>query len=210
MGPSVFHGPNQKTQSYFHRLSKPHPEIAAKSGKKIHEQKLRHAEGPPGREKNNEQQLRHAEGPPGRKKNNEQKLRQAKAHQGKTRKSNLEPSKLGNHCGPLVPDGFATPSWLFRRGAVLLTYVSIRKTNISLPVAPPTGAPGMRRGALACARCTFVLRMVLSPQRGAPFPYLRGHEHHLGSAKLSSRLSTVRILKNELLPARGAHFYAYL
>ena len=69
----------------------------------------------------------------------------------------------------------------------------MRKTNICLPVAPPTGAPRTRRGALACARCTFLLRMVLSPQRGAHFPYLRGHEHHLGSAKLSS-------------PARGAHF----
>ena len=86
----------------------------------------------------------------------------------------------------------------------------VNKFNTFLPVAPPTGAPGTRRGALACARCTFVLRMVLSPQRGAHFPYLRGHEHHLGSAKLSSRLRAVRILKNELSPARGAHFHAHL
>ncbi len=71
-----------------------------------------------------------------------------------------------------------------------------------------------RRGRTAAlslgARCTFVLRMVLSPQRGAHFPYLRGHEHHLGSAKFSSRLRAVRILKNELSLARGAHFYAHL
>ena len=52
--------------------------------------------------------------------------------------------------------------------------------------------------------------MVLSPKRGAHFPYLRRHEHHLGSAKLSSRLRTVRILKNELSPARGAHFHPHL
>ncbi len=42
------------------------------------------------------------------------------------------------------------------------------------------------------------------------FPYLRGHEHHLGLAKLGSRLSAVRILKNELSPERGAHFHAFL
>ena len=76
--------------------------------------------------------------------------------------------------------------------------------------APPAGVPGTHRGALACARCTFLLRMVLSPQRGAHFPYLRGHEHHLGSAKLSSRLRAVRILKNELSPGCGAHFHAHL
>ena len=52
--------------------------------------------------------------------------------------------------------------------------------------------------------------MVLPLQRGAHFAYLRGHEHHLGSAKLSSRLRAVRILKNELSPARGAHFHAFL
>ena len=86
----------------------------------------------------------------------------------------------------------------------------VKNINIFSPAAPPTGAPGTRRGALACARRTFVLRMVLSPQRGAHFPYLRGHEHHLGSANLSSRLRTVRILKNELSLVRGAHFYAHL
>ncbi len=43
--------------------------------------------------------------------------------------------------------------------------------------------------------------MVLPPQRGVHFAYLRGHEHHLGLALLSSRLRTVRILKNELSPA---------
>ena len=104
--------------------------------------------------------------------------------------------------GPLM----ALPS---RRGA---SHVRLerKKSIFLLPVAPPTGAPGTRRGALACARCTFVLRMVLSPQRGAHFPYLRGHEHHLGSAKLSSRLRAVRILKDEPSPARGAHFYAHL
>ena len=52
--------------------------------------------------------------------------------------------------------------------------------------------------------------MVLPPQRGAHFAYLRGHEHHLGWAKWSSRLRVVRILKNELSPARGAHFHAFL
>ena len=52
--------------------------------------------------------------------------------------------------------------------------------------------------------------MVLPPQRGAHFAYLRGHEHHLGLAKWSSRLRVVRILKNELSPARGAHFHAFL
>ncbi len=81
---------------------------------------------------------------------------------------------------------------------------------VFLPAAPPTGAPGTRRGALACARCTFVLRIVVSPQRGAHFPYLRGHGHQLGSAKLSSRLRAVHILHNELSPARGALFYARL
>ena len=86
----------------------------------------------------------------------------------------------------------------------------VTKTNTFVPAAPPAGAPGTRRGALACARCTFVLRMVLSPQRGAHFPYLRGHEHHLGSTKLSSRLRTVHILKNEVSPARCAHFHAHL
>ena len=86
----------------------------------------------------------------------------------------------------------------------------VKQINTFWAAAPPAGAPGTRRGALACARCTFVLRMVLSPQRGAHFPYLRGHEHHLGSAKLSSRLRAVRILKNELSPACGAHFYAHL
>ena len=60
-------------------------------------------------------------------------------------------------------------------------------------------------GLLACVRCTFLSRMVLPPQRGAHFAYLRGHEHHLGLAKWSSRLRTVRIFKNEVSPARGAH-----
>ena len=52
--------------------------------------------------------------------------------------------------------------------------------------------------------------MVLPPQRGAPFAYSRGHEHQLGVAKWSSRLRSVRILKTELSPARGAHFHALL
>ncbi len=37
--------------------------------------------------------------------------------------------------------------------------------------------------------------MVLPPQRGAHFANLRGHEHHLGLAKWSSRLRVVRISK---------------
>ena len=65
-------------------------------------------------------------------------------------------------------------------------------------------------GPLACARCTFLSRMVLPPQRGAHFAYLRGHEHHLGLAKWSSRLRAVRILKAELSLAPGAHFHAFL
>ena len=52
--------------------------------------------------------------------------------------------------------------------------------------------------------------MVLPPQRGAHFAYLRGRERHLGLAKWSSRLRAVHILKNELSPARGAHFHAFL
>ncbi len=52
--------------------------------------------------------------------------------------------------------------------------------------------------------------MVLPPQRGARFVCLRGHEHHLGLAKWSCRLRSVRILKNVLSPARGAHFHAFL
>ncbi len=48
------------------------------------------------------------------------------------------------------------------------------------------------------------------PQRGAHFAYLRGHEHHLGWAKWSSRPSVVHILKNELSPARCAHFHAFV
>ena len=86
----------------------------------------------------------------------------------------------------------------------------VKQINTFLAAAPPAGAPGTRRGALACARCTFLLRMVLSPKRGAHFPYLRIHEHHLVSAKLSSRLHAVRFLENELSPVHGAHFYAHL
>ena len=56
----------------------------------------------------------------------------------------------------------------------------VRKLNTFVPVVPPTGAPGTRRGALACAQCTFVLRMVLSPQRGAHFLDLRGLSTILG------------------------------
>ena len=52
--------------------------------------------------------------------------------------------------------------------------------------------------------------MVLPPQRGAHFAYLRGHEHHLCLAKWSFRLRAVRILKTELSPARGAHFHVFL
>ncbi len=102
------------------------------------------------------------------------------------------------------------PSWLSRRGAVRLTYPSSEQINTFVPVAPTTGVPGVRRGALACARCTFVLRMVLSPLCGANVPYLRGHEHQLGSAKLSSRLRAVRILENDLSLAHGEHFHAHL
>ncbi len=51
---------------------------------------------------------------------------------------------------------------------------------------------------------------MLQLQRGAHFAYLRGPEHQLGWAKWTSRLCVVRILKNELSPARGAHFYAFL
>jgi hypothetical protein len=65
-------------------------------------------------------------------------------------------------------------------------------------------------GPLACARCTFLSRMVLPPRCGARFAYLRGREHHLGSTKWSSRLRAVRILKTELSPARGAHFHGHL
>ena len=54
------------------------------------------------------------------------------------------------------------------------------------------------------------MRMVLPPERSAHFAHLRGHEHHLGLTKLSSRLRTVRILKNELLLAHGAHFHPHL
>ncbi len=75
---------------------------------------------------------------------------------------------------------------------------------------PQAGVPGTHRGTLACAQCTFVLKMVLSPQRGAHVFYLRSHEHHLGLAKLNSRLRAVRILKNEFSPSRGAHCYAHL
>ena len=52
--------------------------------------------------------------------------------------------------------------------------------------------------------------MVLPLQRGVHFAYLRGHEHHLGLAKWSSRLRMVRFLKNDLSLARGAHFHAFL
>ena len=65
-------------------------------------------------------------------------------------------------------------------------------------------------GLLACARCTFLSRMVLPPQRGSHFAYLRGHERHLGLAKWSSRLRAVRILNTELSPACGAHFHGHL
>ncbi len=82
--------------------------------------------------------------------------------------------------------------------------------NIFLPTASPTGVPGTRRGVLAGARCTFLLRMVLPPQHGAHFLYLRSDEHHLGSAKLSSRLRAVHILKNELSLVPGAHCYTHL
>ena len=86
----------------------------------------------------------------------------------------------------------------------------MKQIHTFLPAAPPTGAPGMRRGALACVRCTFLVRMVLSPQRGAQFHYLRGHEHHHGSSKLSSRCCAVRFFKNELPLQRGALFYTHL
>ena len=86
----------------------------------------------------------------------------------------------------------------------------VKHINTFLPAAPPTGAPGTRRGALACARCTFLVRMVLSPQRGAQFHYLRGHEHHHGSSKLSSRCCAVRFFKNELPLQRGALVYTHL
>ncbi len=56
----------------------------------------------------------------------------------------------------------------------------------------------------------FSFRMVVPPQRGAHFDYVLGHEHHLGSKKWSYRLRAVRILKNELSLAHGAHFHAHL
>ncbi len=52
--------------------------------------------------------------------------------------------------------------------------------------------------------------MVLPPKCRAHFAYLRGHEHHLGLAKWSSRLRVVHILKNELSPVCGVPFHAFL
>ncbi len=71
---------------------------------------------------------------------------------------------------------------------------------------PPAGAPLTRRVALACARCAFSMGAALLLRRGAHFPCRRVHGHQLWLAKLRSRFRGVRILKNELSPARGAHF----
>ena len=81
------------------------------------------------------------------------------------------------------------------------------KYIICLPLENFSGSPGVRNGVLALARRTFYLKMMLPPQRGAHFPHLVGHEHHLGPSKLSSRCCAVRFLKNELSLLRGALFY---
>ena len=104
--------------------------------------------------------------------------------------------------GPLM----ALPS---RRGASHVR-VDLQNTRPFGPLVGPGGAPGVRNGALALARCTFHLKMMLPPQRGAHFPHLAGHEHHLGPSKLSSRCCAVRFLKNELSLLRGALFYTHL
>ena len=104
--------------------------------------------------------------------------------------------------GPLM----ALPS---RRGASHAC-VDLQNTTSVAPPVGPGGAPGVRNGALASARCTFYLKMMFPPQRGAHFPHLGGHEHHLGSSELSSRCCAVRVLKNELSLQRGALFYTHL
>ena len=63
---------------------------------------------------------------------------------------------------------------------------------------------------LSLQRSAHYLKMMLPPERGAHFPYLGGHEHHLGSAKLSSRSCAVSLLKSELSLQRGALFYTHL
>ncbi len=95
-----------------------------------------------------------------------------------------------------------------RRGA---SHVRLERTN---QYSVAGGAPDRRAGDAPrrsrLREVHILLRMVLSPQRGAHVPYLRGDEHHLGSTKLSSRMRAVHILKNELSLACGAHFYAHL
>ena len=76
------------------------------------------------------------------------------------------------------------------------------------PPVGPGGAPGVRNGALALERCAFYSKVILPPQRGAHFPDLAGHEHHLGSSKLSSRWCVVRSLKHELSLQRGAFLHS--
>ena len=96
-----------------------------------------------------------------------------------------------------------------RRGA---SHVRVDLENIR-PFGPPVGpcgAPGVRNGALASARCTFYLKMMLPPKRGAHFPHLAGHEHHLAPSNLCSRCCVVHFLKNELSLLRGALFYTHL
>ena len=104
--------------------------------------------------------------------------------------------------GPLM----ALPS---RRGASHVR-VDLQNTRPFGPPVGPGGAPGVRNGALALARCTSYLKMMLPLQHGAHFLHLAGHEHHLGPSKLSSRFCAVRFLKNELSPLRGALFYTHL
>ena len=83
------------------------------------------------------------------------------------------------YLGPVM----ALPS---RHGA---SHVPVDLQNTK-PFGPPVGpgdAPGVRNGALASARCTFYLKMMLPPPRGAHLPHLASLEHHLGSSNLSSR-----------------------
>ncbi len=93
-----------------------------------------------------------------------------------------------------------------RRGAPHVR-VDLQNTKPFGSPVGPGGAPGVRNGALASARWTFYLKIMLTPPRGAHFHFLGSHAHHLGSAKLSSRRCAVRLLKNELSLQRGVLFY---
>ena len=77
-----------------------------------------------------------------------------------------------------------------------LTY---SKTNVLARRDPPDGLLWSCHGALALARCTFHLKMMLPPQRGAHVHHLAGHEHHLGPSKLSSRCCVVRFFEKRAL-----------